>query len=116
MNTLRFAVLSVAAGWLSLCSAADAPKLEPWIHTYYWDQFAVSPETPTSPDGRYHLKSVSKNGEVELFYSPTLEQREVVVVKPMPKRLRKGERSPTIVVKSFDASKQSAILRESKIK
>ena|SRR5688572_4373926 len=116
MPTFRLFAVAAVSGFIGVSLAEDAPKLEPWVHTYYWEEFAVSQEAPVSPDGRYRLKRVSKNGDVELFYSPTPEQRTVVVVKPMPKQIKKGDRPPTIVVKTFDAPKQSAILRELRIK
>jgi hypothetical protein len=116
MTALRLFMIAALLGALGISLAEDAPKLEPWVHTYHWEEFALTQEAPTSADGRYRLKSVSKTGDVELYYSPTPERREVVVVKPMPKQFKKGDRPPTMVVKTFDASKQSVILRELRIK
>lgn len=114
MNTLRLIAFSALCCWTPLSSAAE-PETEISVvirHEYYWEEFTVSKESPRTADGRYLLKRVQRNGEVELAYSVFPGQTEDVVVKPMPKKLKKDARPPTIVVLQFDAEKQSATIRE----
>jgi hypothetical protein len=105
------------AGCYSVCPAEEQQKkeetikLQPFTHTAYWQDFALSKDSPLSDDGRYRLKEVRKNGEVELYL---VQERDnaTVVVKPKPKKLEKGKPVPLIVVLEADTVKQSAIISE----
>ena len=120
MNTLRFGVIALAAGFCGTCPAAEQKKeaveLPPFSHEYYWHEFTLSKEEPKSADGRYRLKSVRKNGDVALLCYVTPEKAELIVVKPMPKKMQEGVRPLTIVVAHADAEKQLATIRELKMK
>jgi len=107
-------IFSALSCWTLVSSAAEPEKGISVVirHEYYWEEFTVSKEVPSTPDGRYHLKRVRQNGEVELVYSVFPGQTEDVIVKPAPKKLKKNARPPTIVVSKFDAAKQSATIRE----
>jgi hypothetical protein len=117
MNTFRLKVLSVLSFASCLCPAAeskgDTIELR---HTYYWEEFTLTKEAPVATDESYRLTAVRKNGEVELIRYPTSEHPELVIAKPMPKRMKTGERPPTIVVERFDFAKQSATIRELRVR
>ena len=71
----------------------------------------LSKDAPLSDDGRYRLKKVRENGDVEILYSEEPEETELIVVKPMPKYLKIGARPPMIVVEESDYTTQSAKIR-----
>ncbi|MBE7536964.1 MAG: hypothetical protein IT422_10920 [Pirellulaceae bacterium] len=99
---------------------ADEPKakkeeqvqLEPFAHEFYWETFVVTKDAPVSPDGRYRLKKVTRCGLVELIFSSSPTESETIVVKPTPKKPKKGARPPTIVVVESDAKAQTATIKE----
>lgn len=97
--------------------AAETEKLQSVIRDeYYWEEFTLTKEVPLAKDGRYRLKSVRRSGEVELIALADLDNLETVIVRSMPKKIRSGERLPTIVVGSFDFRKQSATIRELRVR
>jgi hypothetical protein len=110
--------LSVVAG----CTAVDQPKegetvtLEPFAHEYIWVPFTVSVGSPMSPDGRYRLRKVAKDGSVELVFSVTPTESQVIVAKPPPKKFEKGKSLPTVVVVESNYEKQTAQLKELRTK
>ena len=115
------ASLALIGGFLGICAAADQKKevliLPPFAHTYVWHEFTVSKEAPFSDNRYYRLQGVRKNGEVELIDCAVASlERKIVVVKPAPKKVRDGDRPPTIIVVTSDFKKQSATIRELRIK
>jgi hypothetical protein len=82
--------------------------LEESSNTYVWRSFFVSNETLKSPDERYLLKNVLRNGTVELIHLPCSESPEVIVVEP---RESQSVLSKIYVVES-DFKKQSATINE----
>jgi hypothetical protein len=119
MNALRSALLSVALGLPCVCLAADEKKadLPSFTHQYYWQEFTVSKEAPFSDNRSFRLKEVRKNGEVELIDCAVASiATKIVVVKPVPKKLSDGDRPPTIIVVVADYAKQSATIRELRMK
>jgi hypothetical protein len=111
-----FAVFATIAIGFRACPAAEKKKEEPieipYSHVYYWQDYTLTKDAPASADGRFRLKRVRKNGEVELLYSPTPDVAEIIIVKAAPKKLKGSERPPTVVVEEFDAPKQLAKIRE----
>ena len=106
--------LSVVAG----CKAVDQSKegevvtLEPYAHEFNWVPFTVSKDAPVSADGRYRLQKVAKDGSVELVFSDTPTESQVIVAKPPPKKFEKGNSLPTVVVVEADPKAQTATLNE----
>ncbi len=91
--------------------------LPPFTDTYYWHEFSVSKASPLSADGRYRLVEVRKTGEVELMDCAVAEVKtKTFVAKPPPKKFKKGEALPTVVVVAADHEKQFAELKELRIK
>ena len=91
--------------------------LPPFADTYAWHDFSVSKEKPLSEDGRYRLVSVRKNGDVELIDCAVSEvATKIVVAKPPPKKFKKGEPLPTVVVASSNFQSQVAKCRELRTK
>lgn len=91
--------------------------LPPFAQEYYWQDFAVTKEAPFSDNRHYRLKGVRKNGDVELIDCAVAEvATRTIVVKSKPEELKDGERPPTIVVVASDSEKQSANLRELRVK
>ena len=77
----------------------------------------MTKEAPFSDNRHYRLKEVRKNGEVELIDCTVAKaETKVVIVKPAPKKLKDGDRPPTIVVIAANHAKQSATIRELRIK
>ncbi|BET68841.1 hypothetical protein ASA1KI_37590 [Opitutales bacterium ASA1] len=126
MNANYHHALFVAVNMLIAVTltAAEEPKpkkeeqvqLEPFAHEFYWESFTVTKDARVSPDGRYRLKKVARNGSVELIFSASPTESEVIVVKPMPKKPEKGSRPPTIVVVESDAKAQTATIKELRMK
>lgn len=87
-------------------------QLDPFTHEYYWSSFTVTKDTPVSSDGRYRLKQVARNGSVELIFSSSPTESEVIVVKPALKKPGKCSRVQTIVVVESDAKAQTATIKE----
>ncbi len=116
------AFLGLAA--VALLAAVDGPKeskdeqvtLESFTHEFFWVTFSLSKESPMSPDGRYCLKKVNRDGSVKLVRKPSAKNPEMIVVKPMPAESEKGKHPPTIVVVESDAGKQTATLKELRMK
>lgn len=90
--------------------------LEPFAHDYYWDSFTVSKETPLSPDGRFKLKKVQRNGDVELYLMEGSKEKKKIVVKPLPQKTKAGSPTPSLAVEQSDPKKQSAVLKELKMR
>jgi hypothetical protein len=93
-----------------IVSAKDSPP-GAWVTQYYWETMMLNKETPLSEDGRYRLKTVRENGDVEILYSEEPGEAELIVAKTMPKKLVRGARPPTIVVEESDYARQSAKIR-----
>ncbi len=109
----------LAAGFILpvFCDGADQQRgetveLPEIVHEFYWVEFTLSQAAPESADGRYKLKRVHRNGDVEVFYSATLGDQKLIVVKPMPKRFKDGTEPPSVVVKTFDPAAQVVTIRE----
>ncbi len=108
----------------SACAIAQADQkkeevitLPPFADTYVWHDFSVSKDKPLSEDGRYRLVRVRKNGDVELIDCAVSEvATKLVVAKPPPKKFKKGEQLPTVVVASSDFKSQVAKCRELRTK
>jgi len=114
LNVLIAAMLSAADE--SKAKKEEQVQLEPFAHEFCWDSFVVTKDAPVSPDGRYRLKKVVRNGSVELIFSSSPTESEVIVVKPMRKKPEKGARPPTIVVVESDAKAQTATIKELRMK
>jgi hypothetical protein len=120
MKPSHLAFVALVASFTA-CYAAEQKKdetieLPPYTHTAYWQDFTVSKDSPMSDDGRYRLKEVRKNGDVELLDWSDPEHPTSFIVKPKPKKLKAGETVPTIVVLEADAVKQSATISEMRLK
>ena len=91
--------------------------LRPFTDTYYWYDFTLSREAPLSADGRYRFVRVRPNGDVELIDSAWQDiATKVVVAKAPPKHFIKGQPLPTIVVSESNYEKQTANLRDLRIR
>ena len=87
-------------------------ELKPFSHNYYWKSFIIDRESLMSPDKRYLLRNVLKDGSVELVYLPCSEDPELVIVKAKWDQHESEEKPPTIFVVESDFEKQSATVRE----
>ena len=121
MKALEVYLLSVGIVWfLCGCAAAIDPgegevgKGAPFEHTYYWETFTLSSETPVSEDGRYRLGAVNSDGTVAVTYFPSPERPEALVVRPLS--LRRGEPPQTVYIAEWDFQAQRATLRELRMK
>ncbi|MCX6951960.1 MAG: alpha/beta hydrolase domain-containing protein, partial [Verrucomicrobia bacterium] len=90
-------------------------ELAPFAHTAVWQAFTLSQNSPLSDDGRYRLKEIRKNGEVELLRWDD-PAHPSLIVKPKAQKLASGAPVPTIVVLEADAANQSARLSELRFK
>jgi len=109
-------IATVAAAEEAKDKKGEPVKLEPFTHDFYWESFVISKDSPMSPDGRYRFKKVARDGSVKLISAPSSKESEVIIVKPMPKRFEQGERPPTIVVGESDFEKQTATIKELRMK
>jgi hypothetical protein len=119
MKLSRIALAAIVGG-ITACCAAEQKKeevveLQPYSHTAYWQDFTITKDSPMSDDGRYRLKEVRKNGDVELLRWDD-PAHPSLVVKPKPKKLESAARVPTIVVLDADSTKQSARISEMRLK
>lgn len=115
-----FAIFMLSATWVIAEAGEnkeDVITLPPFADTYVWHDFSVSKARPFSEDGRYRLVSVRKNGDVELIDCAVSDVgTKIVVAKPLPKKFKKGEPLPTVVVASSNFQSQSAKCRELRAK
>lgn len=94
---------SVAGLPLTPATVIVAPP-EPEMQTitfrdeYYWAKFVLSRAAPDSADGTLRLKTVHRNGEVELIRDPTSGYPVNVVIKPRPKVPKPGDPHSTTFV------------------
>ncbi|MBL9189070.1 MAG: hypothetical protein JNK23_16415 [Opitutaceae bacterium] len=118
LETLLVAGLIASSALTSFAADAkeDTYGLEPWVHTAVRHEFCLKKDAPLSDDGKYRLKEVRANGEVELLELSDPKNPKPVVAKPRSPNLKRGERPPTLWVHDFDAKKQSATLCELRFK
>jgi hypothetical protein len=115
-------LLLLAACSQCLCLGADQKdeaviELPAYEHTYIWQEFTVSKDQPFSDDRCYRLARVKTNGEVELINCAISEiKTEITVVKPKVAKPKADERPQTIFVVSSDFEKQTATIRQLRIK
>ena len=122
-RSMKLFRLLLTAGLIvpAFCHGADRQEgetvtLPEIVHEFYWIEFTLSRASPASADGRYKLKRVHRNGDVELFYSAIPGDQKLIVVKPMPKRFKDGTEPPSVVVKTFDPATQVVTIRELRMK
>lgn len=104
--------------WVSLTKrkTEEIVQLPPFVDTAYSQVFTVSRAQPLSDDRRYRLKSVRNDGSVELIDCAAAEIATKTIVVSPAHRVKRGERPQTIVVVAADADKQTATIRELRMK
>jgi len=120
-NIIGFFSASMLFGCVSVTAEQSKGKteevqLEPYTHEFYWESFSVTPDSPSSPDGRYRLKKVQDNGCVELIFSPNPSESQVIIAGPPPKKFEKGKPLPTVVVAESNPKAQTATLKALRMK
>jgi hypothetical protein len=119
MRFLRSIIsLAMIAGCFGSGMATEQTKdeiitLPPCIQEYIWIEFTVTKDAPYSDNRRYRLKEVRKDGAVGLIDCGVEgAPAKIILVRPMPTKLKNGDRPPFIVVVAADPQKQSATIRE----